>query len=242
MIPLLIVVFQIKLQIAVGAVAIALFPAAVIATLFNSRQQTVDYMLALWLEIPTVLGTVLGAYLTSILSVKKLEIFFSLFLVYLSIKLFRNPHDPRKSKSHFNDMLNKIGPKIKRKNHAHRYEIGALAAIFFGGFSGVVAGMFGIGGGFLKTPIMINIFNVPPKTAVGTALLMIVFTSLTSSISHASLGHIDWKVAYPIAIGFSIGAIVGNLLKKHFSEHHTNRLISIGLFMAGISLLVNGFV
>lgn len=241
MIPILVILFQIKMQFAVGAVSLALFPAALIATGFNSKEGTVDYLAALWLEIPTILGAILGAYLTSILSVKKMELIFALFLIYISAKMIFTSQRSGNFKTPIIEFLNQIGPRLKRSKADGEYEIGIAAAVFFGGGSGVVAGMFGIGGGFLKTPIMIRVFRMPSKIAVATALLMIVFTSLTSTVSHASLGHIQKQLAVPLVSGFSLGAIIGNLLKKKFSAAHTEKMISYGLLLSGISLLVHAF-
>jgi uncharacterized protein len=238
MVPILVVVFQVKMQLAVGAVALALFPATLIATGFNSREGTVDYWAALWLEIPTIFGAVLGAYLTSILSVQKMEVIFAFFLIYLSIKMIRSSNRSPYFALLVN-FLNHRGPQLQRVNMGTPYRIGLPAATLFGGVSGVIAGMFGIGGGFLKTPIMIRVFRMPPRIAVGTALLVIVFTSLASSISHISLGHIQWDLSVPLVTGFSLGAVVGNLLKKTFTETHTEKMISYGIFLAGCSLLVH---
>src|SRR5690606_38673359 len=131
------------------------------------------------IEGPTLVGAYFGAYLSSKLEVHALEYIFALFIFLLSLKMF-------------------FLKKTELQDQADAYRVGLGAACFFGGLSGILAGLFGIGGGFLKTPVMIKVFKMPPKVAVGTALFMIIFTSLISSITHIGLGHMQWGIALPI--------------------------------------------
>lgn len=244
MIPILVILFHLKMHFAIGAVVVSLFPAALIASAFNLRQGLVDPVAALWLEIPTMIGAVAGAYLTSLLSVQILEIAFSLFLCYVAFKMFRSQSSTSTSSTDpksggFVSYLNGKGPCLERTRGGATYKIGAPAAIFFGGTAGLLAGLFGIGGGFLKTPIMIRIFRMPAKIAVATALFMIVFTSLVATITHLKLGHVHWDLALPLTTGFILGAIVGNLIKHKFSDHNTERMIAFGLALAALSTLAH---
>ena len=237
MIPILVIGFHVPIHAAIGAVVSSLFPAALIATYHNWREDLVDPAVGVWLEVPTIIGTALGAYLTAILSVQTLEVVFSIFVVWMSYKMFRTSSLPGGGKG-FVATLNKLGPILQRNHAGIHYRIGAGAAIFFGMSAGLVSGLFGIGGGFLKTPIMIRVFGLPAKIAVGTALFMIVFTSLTAILAHYSLGHIHFQLTAFLMVGFTVGALTGNRLKRRFSDLHTEKLITIGLFLAGISTLI----
>lgn len=241
MVPIMVIAFKIKMPLAIGAVAVSLFPAALISSALNLREKLIDPMVALWLEIPTVLGAILGAYLTSLLPVQILEVIFGIFLCFMAVKMFRSesPSMGVEAGNPFVTKLNQLGPKLNRSKGADTYQVGMGAAGFFGMISGLVAGLFGVGGGFMKTPIMIRVFHMPPQIAIATALFMIVFTSFTASFTHFSLGHVQWDLAGPLAIGFASGALVGNLLKKRFSKRHTERMIAAGLFLAGISTLAH---
>ena len=112
-------------------------------------------------------------------------------------------------------------------------------AVSFGLVAGMIAGLFGVDGGFLKTPIMVNVFNIPPSIATATSLFMIIFTSITGSTSHYFLGHINFTYSIPIVCGFIIGAFAGNHLKINISEKFLVKLIGIGLVFAGFCVLLN---
>ncbi|MGE0529514.1 MAG: TSUP family transporter, partial [Bdellovibrionales bacterium] len=135
--------------------------------------------------------------------------------------------------------LNRAGFQLHRKRAGCSYNVGAGAAVLFGSLSGLLAGLFGIGGGFLKTPVMIRVFGMPVRVAVATALFMIVFTSTAASVTHTSLGHLSWPIALPLVAGFAFGAAMGNLMKRRISDARTEKLIAAALFLAGLSMLVH---
>ena len=68
---------------------------------------------------------------------------------------------------------------------------------------------------------------------------MIIFTSLTGSLTQFYLGHIDFFYSIPIIVGFILGAFLGNHLNLKLSEKTLKKLIGFGLFAAGFSILFN---
>jgi uncharacterized membrane protein YfcA len=85
-----------------------------------------------------------------------------------------------------------------------------------GAFSGLVAGLFGVGGGVVIVPVLTLLFEaqgVDPavviKVAVGTSLATIVVTSISSIYSHHKRGAVDWAVWRRIVPGILAGALAG---------------------------------
>ena len=242
MVPLLIIGFGVPIKVAIGSVMIALFPSALVSTYFNSRNGTVDFISGIVLELPTMLGTVLGAYLTAVLPVYSIEIAFSIFIVLLGIYMFgkSSKQEHRFKRETFLYKMNKFGPRIIRRSGNRAYRISFIVSLFAGIFAGMLAGFFGVGGGFMKVPIMVNLFNMPAQIAASTGLFMIVITSLTGSVSHYLLGHITFAHSLPVVIGFFIGALVGNILNLKVKDKTISHLIAIGLILAGVAVLIYG--
>lgn len=240
MIPLLVIGFHVPLNIAVGSVLVALFPSALISTIYNSRKKLIDYKTGLLLEVPTAFGTVFGSYLSVIIPIFILELIFGIFVVYLGIHFIISSNDrkPKNIRDSIFYKLNKIGPSVIRKTDYGAYRVSFMMALVFGIMAGTMAGLFGIGGGFLKVPIMVGVFSTPTQVASATGLFMIVITSLTGSISHYFLGNIHFGYALPVVIGFVIGALGGNSLSTKIDEHTLKRLIGIGLGLSGFVFLV----
>jgi hypothetical protein len=84
-----------------------------------------------------------------------------------------------------------------------------LGLICLGFIVGVLSGLFGVGGGFLMTPMLNAVFGIPYNIAVGSGLAQMVGTSATASLKHRSYGHIDYKLALFILVGSLGGAELG---------------------------------
>ena len=93
--------------------------------------------------------------------------------------------------------------------------------IFFilalGLFTGFLAGMFGIGGGFLSTPLLI--FNgIPPAIAVSTSANQIMASSVSGVLAHLRRGNVDIKMGLMLLCGglggSSFGVLIFRILQK----------------------------
>jgi len=73
---------------------------------------------------------------------------------------------------------------------------------------GFLSGMFGVGGGFLITPLLI-FYNIPPVVAVATGANQVVASSVSGAISHFRRGTLDMKLGTVLLVGGIAGATVG---------------------------------
>lgn len=79
-----------------------------------------------------------------------------------------------------------------------------------GGAIGFLSGMFGVGGGFLLTPLLIFI-GVPPAVAVATQANHVVASSVSGVLAHWSRDNVDFKMGLVLLIGGFIGSTLGVL-------------------------------
>lgn len=73
---------------------------------------------------------------------------------------------------------------------------------------GFLSGMFGVGGGFLITPLLI-FYNIPPAVAVATGANQVVASSISGALVHFRRGTLDVKLGSVLLVGGIAGAIVG---------------------------------
>jgi uncharacterized membrane protein YfcA len=83
-----------------------------------------------------------------------------------------------------------------------------LIILGMGAAVGFLSGMFGVGGGFLITPLLI-FYNVPPAIAVATGANQVVASSVSGAITHFRRGTIDLKLGVVLLLGGLLGATVG---------------------------------
>ncbi len=89
--------------------------------------------------------------------------------------------------------------------------VNAFLLLSMGGAVGFLSGLFGVGGGFLMTPLLIFI-GVPPAVAVGTEANQIVASSVSGVIAHMRRRNVDFKMGFFLTIGGFIGSSAGVIL------------------------------
>ena len=86
-----------------------------------------------------------------------------------------------------------------------------------GGAVGFLSGLFGVGGGFLMTPLLIFI-GVPPPVAVGTEANQIVASSVSGVLAHWQRGNVDFKMGFVLLLGGFFGSSLGVILFKYLQS------------------------
>ncbi len=95
--------------------------------------------------------------------------------------------------------------------------VNIFTILFLGGSVGVLSGMFGIGGGFLITPLLI-LLGIPPSIAVPTTANQIVASSVSGFLAHFKRGNIDFKMGGLILVGSLTGSTFGVWLFQILKE------------------------
>jgi len=99
--------------------------------------------------------------------------------------------------------------------------------------AGLVAGMFGIGGGIVKGPLMLQL-GVHPMVASATSACMILFTSCTSTLSYLVFGYLKYDyAAFCLVLGF-VSTLVGQTLMSALLESHGQRNSYIAFCIGGV--------
>jgi uncharacterized membrane protein YfcA len=86
--------------------------------------------------------------------------------------------------------------------------VNALLMVALGGLVGLLSGMFGVGGGFLTTPLLI-FYGIPPTVAVASATTQITGASVSGAHAHWQRGGVDFKMSAVLIAGGAVGSLVG---------------------------------
>ena len=86
--------------------------------------------------------------------------------------------------------------------------VNALLIVILGGLVGLLSGMFGVGGGFLTTPLLI-FYGIPPTVAVASATTQIAGASVSGVFAHMRRGGVDLKMGGVMIVGGTLGSLVG---------------------------------
>ena len=88
-------------------------------------------------------------------------------------------------------------------------EVSALGLLVLGLLIGVVSGFFGVGGGFLLTPLLNALFGIPFPLAVGSSLAQMAGTAVSGLIRHRGLGNVDYRLGLIMAAAAVLGLLPG---------------------------------
>lgn len=118
-----------------------------------------------------------------------------------------------------------------------------LLYLVLGAVAGVVAGLFGIGGGILIVPVLVFTFGaqgmsaeVLTHAAVATSLATIVVTSISSVRAHHQRGAVRWELFKPLAVGILVGALLGAFTADLLKGAHLQIAIGVFAFLVAVQM------
>jgi uncharacterized membrane protein YfcA len=95
--------------------------------------------------------------------------------------------------------------------------VNGLVIVGLGMLTGLLSGMFGVGGGFLTTPLMI-FYGIPPTVAAASAASQVTGASVSGVFAHSRRGGVDYQMGAVLVaggiIGTAIGAVLFNILAQ----------------------------
>ena len=113
-----------------------------------------------------------------------------------------------------------------------------LVSIMLGIVTGLLAGLFGIGGGLVIVPTLAILFRaqgVPAELvmlmAVATSLATIILTAIASVSAHHRLGSVVWAKVYSLSPGIMVGAALAAVVTKHISADALRTILVVFCYM-----------
>jgi uncharacterized membrane protein YfcA len=196
---------------AIGTAAVAVALNALVGLTAHARAGTVKWPCAATFSVAGVIGATLGAHLGKAMDGERLLGLFGVMMVLVGLAMLR----PRRSAENPDVRLNRASA-----NHLLPRLIPAGLGV------GLLAGFFGIGGGFLIVPALILATGMPLRTAVGTSLVAVTALGLTTAASYALSGYVEWGLVGLLVIGGIIGAAIGTTAGKRLAG--SKRVLEIG--------------
>ena len=89
--------------------------------------------------------------------------------------------------------------------------VNALVIVLLGAGVGLLSGMFGVGGGFLTTPLLI-FYGIPPTVAAASAASQVTGASVSGALTHYRRGGVDVPMGIVLVIGGIAGALAGSVI------------------------------
>ncbi len=113
-----------------------------------------------------------------------------------------------------------------------------IILIVIGLITGMMGGMFGVGGGIIVIPALIFFFGMSQHQAQGTSTaFMLLPVGLLAFMNYYKAGHINLKYAGILAVTFFIGGYFGSKLAIHIPDTALKKIFAVFIILAGLKML-----
>jgi len=229
--------------------AIASGMVAVIATSSGAavghlREGIADLKVAMYLQVFTIVGAIVGASITTVIPAVYLYFFFAAFLMTAFLKLRRAavPSITGERQDPFAAWLGLRGSYYDETLKAHvPYKV--QNALLGGGgmfVAGLAAGMLGIGAGAFKVTVQEHVLRIPPKVSSATSNFIIGMTALGGVSVYLASGLLNLTLMAPMAAGTAIGAIAGGRALNRLSDRALRALFYAVISIVLVQMLYKG--
>ena len=195
-------------HLAIGTSAVAVAANAATNLIAHARRGNVRWRCAFTYSAAGVVGAFFGSILGKLLDGGKLLFLFAILMLGVAIAMLLT-----RNRSENNAVVCTI------KN--------APKTMAYGAGTGVLSGFFGIGGGFLIVPGLMAATGMPLINAVGSSLVAVTAFGVTTAISYAASGLVDWPLAAVFVGGGALGGIVGRVCGR--SNEQAQGRLKLGL-------------
>jgi uncharacterized membrane protein YfcA len=237
-VPALVVIAKMPMRVAVGASLISVVATSAGASVAFVRDGWTNLKVAMVLECATVTGAIAGAYMAGVVPTYVLEGLFALMMLqsaYFSMM------------KHGETLLVKGGPIARKLRMAGEipdmdgrplhYEVinvryGSVLMLI----AGVMSGLLGIGSGALKVIAMDQVMHIPLKVSSATSNFMIGVTAGSGALVFLARGDVATTIAAPVALGVTVGALVGSRFLPVLKVAHLRNAFAVILILIALEM------
>ena len=233
-------------------VAIAVSLTAVVATSNAGgssyvEQRITNIRLAMFLEISTTMGALVGGIVALLLNSWVLFFFFGVLLLAVAYNTYRTRNRDMVQLSQVQDRAAKyLGLQGSYFDGVEKRDVeykvtGTTRGSLLSAFAGVTAGLLGIGGGVIKVAAMNSLMRVPLKAAVATSKFELGVTAATGALLYFVSGLVNLYLIAPIALGTTIGATFGSRVMNRIPSQTLKIAFVLLLLYSAYTMFTQGF-
>jgi uncharacterized protein len=213
--PVLVYVAGIPAHQAVGMSLVIVGGTSALGSVLNLRRGTLDVRAAAFFSASGVLGALVGARFTHLVSAAVLLALFGSLMVVVGLRLLLSGHE--------------MGP---------RRECKPLRCLATGLGVGLLTGFLGVGGGFVILPALVLFAGLEMKAAVGTSLVVIAVNSFGGFLIHLRYVEFNWGLTLAFLATAAVGMVGGLALIARVSSGVLRRGFAWAVLVLGGFLLV----
>ena len=198
--------------------------AAISATYTYARKKMVDLKIGLPLLLSSSISAPFGAILTRQIDIRFFSALMAAIIFLAAVRMLLSKNIDAEQ-GHISTQRRIVG------------------GVLIGAVIGVLAGLMGIGGGVFIVPLLIYVLKVPTKKAAATSIFIVVFSSFSAFLAHASISDVDWHLIVTAGIFSLIGGRFGSrIMAEKLKGRTVRRIFGVVLLIFCLKLLQKAFL
>ena len=255
LVPLLNVVFNVPYNIAIGSSLLQMVGTSTASTLKHRGYGHIDYKLAGFILMGSVVGVELGARVlmrlknlgtitinASTISIMDfwINIIYIILLSLVGISMFLESKKAKKREPRGGVVDTVFSQKIRNVkippltslpiSNIEYISVCYLVVLGFG--VGILSGLLGIGGAFILNPALIYLMGVSTSVAIGTSIFQTIFVSGYGALTHFFKGNVDFALVACILVGSLVGSQLGAKIHNKLRGADVRYYFSLVIFIA----------
>lgn len=240
LVPFLALGLGIDMHYAIGASLVSVIATSSGAAVAYIREGYTNIRAGMFLEVATVLGATLGAFLTTRVTTGVIAVVFGVVLLF-SLIPFRSRDEKEEEKVDPLAARLRFDASYPSTNGLRNYRVRRVPLGFFiMAVAGSLSGLLGIGSGATKVLAMDRAMGFPFKVSTTTSNFMIGVTAAASAGIYLSQGYIDPGLTMPTMLGTLVGALLGTRVLIGAQTKILRWVFSLAILALGVEMIFNG--
>ena len=244
LVPMLVLIFHIHMRYAAGASLVAVIATSSGAAAAFLSEGYTNLRVGMFLQLTSIGGGIVGAFLLTIVPVPVLMTAFGLILLYSGYLSFRRkegldetqPSDPLAVRLQMEGSFPAAGGWQPYKVYR------VIPSFLLMGAAGIISGLLGIGAGAVNVLAMDQVMRLPYKVSTSTSNFMIGITAAASAGIYLHHGYIDPVLAMPVMLGVFGGAVVGARLLMFLRAKPLRIFFSVVVLIMALEMIYKGLM
>lgn len=237
-VPMLIYGLGVPARQAVGISLLTVGSTAFVGFVQRARRGMVEFPTGLLFAVAGMLGAPVGSRLAELIPEHVLLALFAGLMLVIAVRMWLKADEKA---AHLPILEgDNAGPTCQRDPEG-RLRLTSQCAMLLGvvGLStGILTGMFGVGGGFIIVPALVSFACMGMQRAIGTSLLIITLVSLSGTTGHLLAGkELSLQTSSLFTLGSLIGLFLGSWLAQRLAGRMLQRLFAISIVLVAIYVI-----
>lgn len=244
LVPVLVMGFHTDIHYAAGASLVSVIATSSAAAVAYVRDGYSNVRIAMFLEIATTCGALLGAYLAGSLDASLVACIFGLVLIYSAVSCVMPARPAGKTEAQASGLsryLDLSGSYHEDEEKVYTYAARRpLSGFAMMALAGGLSGLLGIGSGAMKVLAMDKIMGLPIKVSTTTSNFMIGVTACASAGIYLKRGYVDPVLSMPVVLGVVLGSFLGARILPKTNSKRLRQIFAAVMFVVAAEMIYKG--